>query len=107
MNQKETNATRRRRRPAPLGSGRRGVGKDRIDGSDVIDGSDLKSTLVLDLCEGIIEMPALDREVLLSRRGLESAYEELHDLATTLAEHLIKSAEALSAGTSTKEGARR
>lgn len=81
--------------------------KDLIDQIDVIDGSDLKSTLVLDLCQGIIEMPELDREMPLPRRVLESAYEELHDLATTLAEHLIKSAEALSAGTSTKEGERR
>jgi hypothetical protein len=79
-------------------------GKDLIEENDL---SDLKSTLVLDLCQGIIEMPALDREVPIPRRWLESAYEELHDLATTLAEHLIKSAEALSSGTSTKEGARR
>lgn len=52
---------------------------------------DLKSTLVLDLCQGILETPYFDAACPPSYEQLRVAFEDLHDVATTLAKHLIVS----------------
>jgi hypothetical protein len=52
---------------------------------------DLKSTLVLDLCQGILETPCFDAACPPSYEQLRVAFEELHDVATTLARHLVVS----------------
>jgi len=60
-------------------------GKDLIDENDL---SDLKSTLVLDLCQGILETPYFDAAVPPDYESLRAAFEDMHDVATTLAKHL-------------------
>lgn len=52
---------------------------------------DLKSTLVLDLCQGILETPCFDAAVPPEYETLRTAFEELHDVASTLARHLVVS----------------
>ena len=52
---------------------------------------DLKITLVLDLCQGILETPCFDAACPPSYEQLRVAFEELHDVATTLARHLVVS----------------
>jgi hypothetical protein len=49
---------------------------------------DLKSTLVQDLCQGILETPYFDAAVPPDYESLRAAFEDLHDVATTLAKHL-------------------
>lgn len=62
-----------------------------MDNNDNDENTDLKSTLVRDLCQGILESPdpnhadmmgAVSNEVMI-------AFCELYDLASTLAKHLI------------------
>lgn len=55
------------------------------------DKTDLKSTLVLDLCQGILESPdPRDTSMMdADRDEVMMAFIELHDLATTLAKDLI------------------
>jgi hypothetical protein len=49
---------------------------------------DLKSTLVQDLCQGILETPHFDAAVPPDYESLRAAFEDLHDVATTLAKHV-------------------
>jgi hypothetical protein len=58
---------------------------------DTNDNTDLKSTLVLDLCQGILESPDPNHADMMGadRDEVMMAFIELHDLATTLAKALI------------------
>lgn len=52
--------------------------------------TNLKDTLTLDLCQGILEMPSHDGMIDLDYHTVIVAYEELHDLATNLANAVIE-----------------